>query len=115
MAGAPPWKGTWRMSTPARWLNISPARWEAVPTPPDAKLIFLLSRLARARYSCRVFTPSSGRTISTLGNTAAMDTGARSRCGSCVIFIMWRLMAREPMDASSSCKSGCPVRRTCLR
>ena len=81
-AGPLPLYGMWSMSTPVRYLNISPDMWIVDPLPLDAYESLPGSALASAMRSRTEFALTPGFTTSTLLKPARAISGARSLLGS---------------------------------
>src|SRR5262245_54935516 len=82
IAGADPLNGTWTRSSPCESLNSSPERCGVVPSPAEAKLYLPGLALISEMSSLTVRAGIEGCTVSTLGETAARVTGAKSLKGS---------------------------------
>ena len=70
------------MSTPARWLNNSPARCEAEPAPVEAKSTLPGFFFDSWMNSASVLAPAALCTTSTLGKLTPPEMAARSLNGS---------------------------------
>jgi len=83
---------------PAIAMNISPAKWPAVPAP--AVDIRSLSGFAfiMATSSCRVLTGSEGLAAISVGWITKRATGVRSLSGSNETFLTWGSSATLPDD-----------------
>ena len=86
------------VSISARTFKSSPCKWDAEPLPVEAKVIFPGFFLARAIYSLKFFTPSSGITTKTFGKVTPIVRGAKSFCGSYGNFMRCGAIASGPID-----------------
>ena len=86
IAGPPPWKGAWTMSTFAASLNISPITWWVVPAPGVPYAIVPGFSRASATSSASVFAGTEGFTANTIGTEIVCPTALKSLSGSYLRF-----------------------------